>query len=89
VGHHFARPGNRFWPALHLSGFTERRLSPFEDRKLLARGLEITNVVACATAAAELVPEEPKRGRRLLRAATSHNVCLIAAHNHFLMWYNS
>src|SRR5215211_2959514 len=58
VGHHFARPGNRFWPALPLSGFTERRLSPFEEGELLARGLGITNVVARATAAeAELAPE--------------------------------
>jgi TDG/mug DNA glycosylase family protein len=69
VGHHFARPGNRFWPALHLSGFTERRLSPFEEGELLARGLGITNVVARATAAAaELAPEEFERGGRLLRA---------------------
>lgn len=69
VGHHFARPGNRFWPALHLSGFTERRVSPFEEGELLARGLGITNVVARATAtAAELAPEEFERGDRLLRA---------------------
>src|SRR5918997_1655186 len=69
VGRHFARPGNRFWPALHLSGFTERRLSPSEEGELLARGLGITNVVARATAAAaELGPEEFERGGRLLRA---------------------
>jgi double-stranded uracil-DNA glycosylase len=69
VGHHFARPGNRFWPALHLSGFTGRRLSPFEEHELIARGLGITNVVARATAAAaELAPEEFERGGRLLRA---------------------
>jgi len=69
VGHHFARPGNRFWPALHLSGFTERRLSPFEEGELLARGLGVTNVVARATtAAAELSAEEFERGGRALRA---------------------
>jgi double-stranded uracil-DNA glycosylase len=69
VGHHFARPGNRFWPALHRSGFTERLLSPFEERELLARGLGVTNVVARATtAAAELAPEEFERGGRTLRA---------------------
>ncbi|HEX8335566.1 MAG TPA: G/U mismatch-specific DNA glycosylase [Pyrinomonadaceae bacterium] len=69
VGHHFARPGNRFWPALHLSGFTERRLSAFEEGELLARGLGVTNVVARATAAAaELAPEEFERGGRLLRS---------------------
>ncbi len=52
VGHHFARPGNRFWPALHASGFTGRLLSPFEERELLELGFGITNVVSRATAAA-------------------------------------
>src|ERR1700724_4871712 len=45
VGHHFARPGNRFWPALHAAGFTDRLLSPFEERELLARGYGITHIV--------------------------------------------
>ncbi len=68
VGHHFARPGNRFWPALHRAGFTDRRLSAFEERELLALGYGITNVVARATAAAaELKPEEFTRGGRLLK----------------------
>src|SRR5437762_6271814 len=48
VGHHFARPGNRFWPALHASGFTDRLLSPFEERELLQLRLGATNVVARA-----------------------------------------
>ena len=69
VGHHFARPGNRFWPALHASGFTDRLLSPFEERELLARGYGITNVVERATAtAAELSPEEYVEGGRKLEA---------------------
>src|SRR5579872_6314772 len=51
VGHHFARPGNRFWPVLHRSGFTERLLSPFEDQTLLQRRLGLTNLVARASAA--------------------------------------
>jgi double-stranded uracil-DNA glycosylase len=54
VGHHFARPGNRFWPALHAGGFTDRVLSPFEERELLKSGYGITNVVARATASADL-----------------------------------
>src|SRR5262245_45583494 len=29
VGHHFARPGNRFWRVLHAAGFTSRLVSPF------------------------------------------------------------
>ncbi len=53
VGHHFARPGNRFWPVLQASGFTPRLLSPFEERKLLDYGLGITNVVRRATAGAD------------------------------------
>src|SRR5687768_13309298 len=57
VRHHFARPGNRFWPTLFGAGFTERLLSPFEERELLAGGYGITNLVARATARAdELAP---------------------------------
>jgi double-stranded uracil-DNA glycosylase len=52
VGHHFARPGNRFWPALHAAGFTERLLAPREQGELLARGYGLTNVVERATASA-------------------------------------
>src|SRR3954468_20713763 len=59
VGHHFARPGNRFWPALHKSGFTDRLLSAFEEHELLAKGIGISNVVPHATAtAAELTRED-------------------------------
>lgn len=59
VGHHFARPGNRFWPALHQSGFTDRLLSPFAELELLDRAIGVTNVVAHATAsAAELTAED-------------------------------
>src|SRR5437879_5065074 len=69
VGHHFARPGNRFWPALHRSGFTDRLLSPFEERRLLQLQIGITNVVARATAAAaELTKEDFIKGGGRLRA---------------------
>jgi TDG/mug DNA glycosylase family protein len=69
VGHHFARPGNRFWPALHKSGFTNRLVSPFEERELIGLGIGITNVVAHATAtAAELTKEDFLRGGRALSA---------------------
>jgi TDG/mug DNA glycosylase family protein len=53
VGHHFARPGNRFWPALHAAGFTPRLLSPFEDGLLLEAGCGITNLADRATTAAD------------------------------------
>ncbi|MEU2897277.1 G/U mismatch-specific DNA glycosylase [Streptomyces sp. NPDC088106] len=67
TGHHFARPGNRFWPALHRSGFTPVPLRPSEQRELLSYGLGITNVVARATARAdELSAEEYREGGRLL-----------------------
>ena len=67
VGHHFARPGNRFWPALYAGGFTERVLSPFEERELLKSGYGITNVVARATTSADLLTkgEIVKGGERL------------------------
>jgi double-stranded uracil-DNA glycosylase len=65
--HHFARPGNRFWPALHAAGFTDRLVSPWEEQLLLENGLGITNLVARATAAAaELTRDELKAGRRRL-----------------------
>ena len=68
TGQHFARPGNRFWPALHRSGFTPRQLAPAEQQELIGLGLGITNVVARATAgAAELRAEEYRGGGEVLR----------------------
>ena len=69
TGNHFARPGNRFWPALHAAGFTARRLHPSEKALLLREGYGLTNLVGRATAAAdELAPEEFVAGRRRLAA---------------------
>jgi TDG/mug DNA glycosylase family protein len=72
VGHHFARPGNRFWPALYASGFTARVLAPHEERELLALGYGITNVVARATATADEVTaaELAEGGRQLVAKVT-------------------
>jgi TDG/mug DNA glycosylase family protein len=67
VGHHFARPGNRFWKALHGAGFTERVLSPFDDASLVDRSLGVTNLVDRTTAtAAELSDDELREGVRRL-----------------------
>lgn len=69
TGNHFARPGNRFWPALHAGGFTPRRLWPWEKDLLLAHGYGLTNLVRRATASAdELAPAELVAGRRRLAA---------------------
>ncbi len=69
VKHHFARPGNRFWPALHRAGLTPRLLSPQEERGLLKYRLGITNIVHRATASADELPEkELKAGGRRLAA---------------------
>jgi TDG/mug DNA glycosylase family protein len=69
TGHHFARPGNRFWPALHRSGFTDRLLSPSEQHLLPSFGLGITNLAARTTARAdELTPAELREGGRNLLA---------------------
>jgi double-stranded uracil-DNA glycosylase len=67
TGHHFARPGNRFWRVLQAAGFTDRLVRPWEERHLLAYGLGITNLVARATAtAAELGRDELLAGRARL-----------------------
>lgn len=69
VGHHFARPGNRFWPALYAAGFTDRLLSPFDERELLKTGYGITNVVMRTTATADqLSREEMREGGQQLAA---------------------
>ena len=69
TGHHFARPGNRFWPALHAAGFTSRLLHPAEQRDLLKNGYGITNLVNRGTATAdELDPAEFVAGRSRLAA---------------------
>ncbi|MEZ5318571.1 MAG: G/U mismatch-specific DNA glycosylase [Vicinamibacterales bacterium] len=67
TGHHFAGPGNRFWPALHAAGFTPRRLRPDEERELLDHGVGITNLVARTTAkASEVTTDELRAGRARL-----------------------
>src|SRR5262245_43239966 len=69
TGHHFARPGTRFWPTLHGAGFTSRLLRPSEERELLASGCGITNLVARTTAAAdELTPRELVASRKRLES---------------------
>src|SRR5688572_31676621 len=67
TGHHFARPGNRFWPALHQSGFTPAQLHPSEQMQLLGYQIGITNVVDRPSARAdELTRDELVAGGRLL-----------------------
>lgn len=73
VGHHFARPGNRFWPALYYSGFTDRQLSPFDERELLLLGYGITNVVQRASVSADqLSKAEIVAGGESLRKKVRH-----------------
>ncbi len=80
TGHHFARPGNRFWPALYASGFTDRLLTPAEERELLNNGLGITSFVSRATAtAAELTTEEfIAGGKRLLTTVQAYRPRMVA-----------
>jgi TDG/mug DNA glycosylase family protein len=69
TGHHFARPGNRFWPALHRGGFTATQLSPADQHLLLDVGLGITNVVDRSSAgASELTAAELRAGGEVLAA---------------------
>ena len=73
VGHHFARPGNRFWRSLYAAGFTERLLAPFEDRDLVQFGYGLTNIVDRSSARAdELDAEELVIGQRQLSAKVQH-----------------
>ena len=67
VGHHFARPGNRFWKTLHGAGFTDRVYSPFEDRALLELGIGVTNLVARTTATADELREGAEKLERKVR----------------------
>jgi TDG/mug DNA glycosylase family protein len=72
IGHHFGRPGNRFWPALFASGFTPRLLSPFEEKELLRLGLGITNFVERASARADdLTADELRAGATVLAKKVS------------------
>jgi TDG/mug DNA glycosylase family protein len=67
IGHHFGRPGNRFWPALFASGFTDRLLTPYQEYELLSHGYGMTNIVNRATARAdELTEDELRKGARIL-----------------------
>lgn len=67
AGHHFARPGNRFWPALHAGGFTPRLFDPSEEHALLPLGYGVTNIVRRASARAdELTPRELRAGAQRL-----------------------
>ncbi len=67
IGHHFGRPGNRFWPALHAARFTDRLLSPFEERELLPRRYGITNIVARASVEPTISPRTSCAGAAILR----------------------
>jgi len=80
IGHHFGRPGNRFWPALHAGGFTPRVISPFEEAELLEYNLGITNIVARPTAMAdELTRAELELGaKRLARKARRYRPRFVA-----------
>jgi TDG/mug DNA glycosylase family protein len=80
TGYHFARPGNRFWPALYGAGFTPRRLDPSQQDLLPGYGLGITNLVARATAqASELTRAELQAGgERLKELVAQHQPRFVA-----------
>jgi double-stranded uracil-DNA glycosylase len=73
TGHHFARPGNRFWKALALGGLVDRVLEPTEEYELVHYGIGITNLVARVTATAkEISAAELADGAELLRAKVTY-----------------
>jgi len=80
VGHHFARPGNRFWPALYAAGYTPRLLRPEEDAELPTHGVGVTNIAFRPTrAAAELSREELRAGAAALAATVAANAPRLVA----------
>ena len=80
VGHHFARPGNRFWPALFAAGFTDRLMSPFDELELLTHGYGVTNVVMRATATADQLTRDELRagGKRLITKVRRYRPAFLA-----------
>ena len=80
IGHHFGRPGNRFWPALFGAGFTPRLFKPWDEHELLALGIGVTNMVERTTAsAAELQPSEYMAGgERLTRIVSLYAPRVVA-----------
>jgi TDG/mug DNA glycosylase family protein len=80
VGHHFARPGNRFWPALHAAGYTTRLLRPDEDAELPTYGVGVTNIAFRPTrAAAELSRAELRKGAADLARTVAANAPRLVA----------
>ena len=79
-GHHFGRPGNRFWAALHAAGLTPRLLDPSEQGELPALGIGITNLVPRTTAAAAELSREELRagGERLAALVARHRIRTVA-----------
>lgn len=80
IGHHFGRPGNRFWPALFASGFTPRLFSPYDEAELLPLGLGISNIVARASARADELTgaELAAGGVELLEKVERHRPAWVA-----------
>ncbi|CAN5474735.1 G/U mismatch-specific DNA glycosylase [soil metagenome] len=80
TGHHFARPGNRFWPALFAGGFTDRLLSPWEEPELLSLRIGITNIVKRTTATADQLDREEliRGGRQLTARVRRHKPAVLA-----------
>lgn len=80
IGHHFGRPGNRFWAALHAGGFTPHVFSPFEEIRLLEHDIGLTNLCDRTTATAdELTTDELHAGAaRLVRKVRRYKPQIVA-----------
>ena len=83
---HFARRGNRFYPALLLAGIIDRPIDasagydPADHAYLLERGIGVTNLVARATARAdELTAAELVAGGRQLETKVATLGCPVVA----------
>ena len=68
TGHHYAGPGNHFWPLLYESGLVPEPLTCEEDWRAPAFGIGLTNLVARPSPSMDdLSLEEMREGAALLR----------------------
>ncbi len=68
AGHHYAGPGNLFWPLLYESGLVGERLTTYDERRAMEWGVGLTNMVARPSAGiSDLTMEELRDGARALR----------------------
>ncbi len=69
AGHHYAGPGNHFWPLLYESGLVTEPLGFADDARVLEWRIGLTNIVSRPSPSiSDLSLEEMRAGAQVLRA---------------------